>query len=62
MSAGQPSCVLFTAVISNIFLENAHSFVELIGGAEVKFKDVLDGVLKSDLVRRGFYCIKNPQL
>jgi len=62
VSAGQPSCVLYTTVISNIFLENAHRFVVLIGGVEVKFKCVLDGVLKSVQVRRGFYCIKNRQL
>ena len=47
VSAGQPTCVLYTTVISNIFLENARRFVVLIGGVEVKFKYVLDGVLKS---------------
>ena len=45
VSAGQPSCVLYTTVISKIILEIACSFVVLIGGVEVKFKDVLDGVL-----------------
>ena len=41
VSAGQPSRVLYTTVMSNIFLENSRSFVALIGGIEVKFKDVL---------------------
>ena len=44
VSAGQPSCVLYTTVISNIFVENARRCVVLIGGVEVKFKYVLDGV------------------
>ena len=39
--AGQPSCVLYTTVINNIFLENVCSFVVLIGGVEVKCKGVL---------------------
>ena len=60
--AGQPSCVLYTTVINNIFLENVCSFVSLIGGVEVKFKELLDRVLKSVQVRRGFCCIKNRQL
>ena len=54
MSGGQPTCVLYPTVISNIFLEKARSFVVLIEGVEVKFKDVLDGVIKSVQVRRGF--------
>ena len=62
MSAGQPTCVLYPTVISNIFLENVCSFVVLIEGVEVKFKDVLDGVLKSVQVRSGFYGMKNCQL
>ena len=47
VSVGQPSCVLYTTVISKIFLENAHSFLALIGGQEVKFIDVLEGILQS---------------
>ena len=52
MCAGQPSCVLYSNVINNIFLENVCRFVALIGGVEVKFKEVLDGVLKSVQVYR----------
>ena len=59
MSVGQPSCVLYATIISKIFLENACSLFTLIGGEEVKFIDVLEGILKSVQVQRGFYCIKN---
>ena len=37
-----------------MFLENVCSFVALIGEVEVKCKEVLDGVLKSVQVQRGF--------
>ena len=50
MSAGQPSCVRYTTVITNIFLENACSFVELIGEVQVKLKGVPDGVMATRIV------------
>ena len=45
--AGQPSCILYTTVINNIFLENVCRFVALIGGVEVKLKYIVDDVFKS---------------
>ena len=50
VSAGQPSCVRYTTVITNIFLENACSFVELIGEVQVKLKGVPDGVMATRIV------------
>ena len=48
LSVGQPSCVLYTTVISKISLENACIFfLALIGGEDVKSIDVLEGILKS---------------
>ena len=44
----QPSCIVYTTVINNIFHENVGRFVTLIGGVEVKFKYVVYSVFKSN--------------
>ena len=47
VSVGQKTWFLYTTVMSKIFLEDGCSFFALNGGEEVKFIDVLEGILKS---------------